>query len=124
MLYEVITDETLVTLMLAIFTIGIGTGSLLCDKFSGRHVEIGLVPFGMIGLTLFGFDLALASPEAHSGAAQPISVLLSSFATWRVFFDLLAIGVFGGFYIVPLYVLMQSRSRITSYNVCYTKLLR
>lgn len=103
-------DEMLVTLMLAIFTVGIGAGSLLCDKFSGRHVEIGLVPFGMIGLTLFGFDLALASPVAHSGAAQPIGVLLSSFSTWRVLFDLLAIGVFGGFYIVPLYVLMQSRS--------------
>lgn len=103
-------DETLVTLMLAIFTVGIGAGSLLCDKFSGRHVEIGLVPFGVIGLALFGFDLALASPAGHSGAPQPIAVVLSSFATWRVLFDLLAIGVFGGFYIVPLYVLMQSRS--------------
>ena len=103
-------DETLVTLMLAIFTVGIGAGSLLCDKFSGRHVEIGLVPFGVIGLAVFGLDLALASPAAYSGAAQPIDVLLASFGAWRVLFDLLAIGVFGGFYIVPLYVLMQSRS--------------
>ena len=103
-------DETLVTLMLAIFTVGIGTGSMLCDKFSGRHVEVGLVPFGAIGLALFGLDLALASPSAYSGAPQSIGLVLSSFATWRVLFDLLAIGFFGGFYIVPLYVLMQSRS--------------
>jgi hypothetical protein len=54
--------EGTVTLLLATFTVGIGLGSLLCEKLSGGHIEIGLVPFGSIGLTLFGLDLALASP--------------------------------------------------------------
>jgi MFS family permease len=55
-------SEGSVTLLLAVFTIGIGLGSLLCERLSAGHVEIGLVPFGSIGLTLFGIDLAFASP--------------------------------------------------------------
>jgi hypothetical protein len=59
--------EGTVTLLLATFTVGIGLGSLLCEKLSGGHVEIGLVPFGSIGLTLFGLDIALASPGTPAG---------------------------------------------------------
>ena len=50
-------DEHVVTLLLAIFSVGIGVGSLLCERLSGRKVEIGLVPFGSIGLTVFAIDL-------------------------------------------------------------------
>ncbi|HRI93225.1 MAG TPA: MFS transporter, partial [Accumulibacter sp.] len=62
-------DETTVTLLLSVFTVGIGLGSLLCDRLSAGHVEIGLVPFGSIGLTLFGIDLAFASPAAPPAGA-------------------------------------------------------
>ena len=104
-------DETSVTLLLAVFTVGIGLGSLLCDKFSGKHVEIGLVPFGVIGLTLFGFDLALASPsQLPAGAPLALAGLLGMYGTWRVVFDFFALGAFGGLFIVPLYVLMQVHS--------------
>jgi len=104
-------DEHAVTLLLAVFSIGIGVGSLLCEKLSGRHVEIGLVPFGSIGLSLFALDLWWASPDAgHSGAPQAIGTLLAEPLTWRVLFDLVMIGVFGGFFIVPLYALVQARS--------------
>jgi 1-acyl-sn-glycerol-3-phosphate acyltransferase len=89
--------EEVVTLLLVTFSIGIGAGSLLCERLSGHKVELGLVPFGSIGLTLFGLDLALAT-----SAAAP--------AYWRMLGDLALIGVFGGFYIVPLYALVQSRS--------------
>ena len=104
-------DETSVTLLLAVFTVGIGLGSMLCEKFSGAHLEIGLVPLGSIGLTLFGVDLYLASPEMLPSAA-PLSMgrLLALPEMWRVLFDLFALGVFGGFFIVPLYVLIQLRS--------------
>ena len=104
-------DETSVTLLLAIFTVGIGLGSMLCEKLSGKHVEIGLVPFGSIGLTLFGFDLLFTSP-AMLPAAAPLAMgsLLTMHGTWRVLFDLFGLGVFGGFFIVPLYVLIQLRS--------------
>jgi 1-acyl-sn-glycerol-3-phosphate acyltransferase len=104
-------DETSVTLLLVMFTVGIGLGSMLCEKLSGQHVEIGLVPFGSIGLTLFGIDLFFASP-ALSPAAAPLAIgtLLGVPTTWRVLVDLFALGLFGGFFIVPLYVLIQLRS--------------
>jgi len=103
--------ETSVTLLLAIFTIGIGLGSLLCERLSAGHVEIGLVPFGSIGLTIFGIDLAFASPTLlPAGAPLPLLGLLALHETWRVLFDLFALGLFGGFFIVPLYALIQIRS--------------
>ncbi|MBL8399697.1 MAG: MFS transporter [Candidatus Accumulibacter phosphatis] len=104
-------SETSVTLLLAIFTIGIGFGSLLCERLSAGHVEIGLVPFGSIGLTLFGIDLAFASPALLPvGAPLSLANLLALHHTWRVLFDLFALGLFGGFFIVPLYALIQLRS--------------
>lgn len=105
-------SETAVTLLLAVFTIGIGVGSMLCERMSGKMVEIGLVPFGSIGLTLFGLDLAWASP-AMPPAGEPLSVaaLLAEPGMWRVLFDLGALGLFGGFFIVPLYALVQTRSK-------------
>ena len=104
-------SESSVTLLLAVFTIGIGLGSLLCERLSAGHVEIGLVPFGSIGLTLFGIDLAFASPDLlPAGAPLPLTSLLALHETWRVLFDLLALGLFGGFFIVPLYALIQLRS--------------
>lgn len=103
--------ETAVTLLLVIFTLGIGTGSLLCERMSAGRVELGLVPFGSIGLTLFGLDLAFASP-ADLAVGEPLGALalLAQTGTWRILLDLILIGVFGGFFIVPLYALVQQRS--------------
>ena len=104
-------DERSVTLLLAIFTVGIGLGSMLCEKFSGKHVDIGLVPFGAIGLTVFGLDLFFASPGSLPlDAPLQVLQLLGQPHIVRVLFDLLAIGVFGGFFVVPLYVIIQVRS--------------
>jgi len=102
-------DHNLMSALLALFIIGISTGSLLCERLSGKQVEIGLVPFGAIGLTLFGLDLFLASPAAPTPGLATLE-FLSSAHSWRIIADLLLIGVFGGFYIVPLYALIQSRS--------------
>ncbi|NLC10270.1 MAG: MFS transporter [Gammaproteobacteria bacterium] len=104
-------DEILVTTLLAIFTLGIGLGSLLCERLSNNQVEIGLVPFGSIGLTLFGLDLFFAAPIGLAGETlHSLGFLLGHGAVWRVFFDLFMLGVFGGFFIVPLYALVQMRS--------------
>lgn len=102
-------DQNLMSGLLALFIIGISSGSLLCERLSGRNVEIGLVPFGAIGLTLFGIDLYFATPAA---ATAPIGAwaFFADSANWRVLIDLLLIGVFGGFYTVPLYALVQQRS--------------
>ena len=103
--------EAAVTLLLATFTVGIGFGSLLCERLSARHVEIGLVPLGSIGLTVFGIDLALASMALTpvTGTA-PVGVLIGQAGVWRVLADLLLLGLFGGFFIVPLNALVQLRS--------------
>jgi 1-acyl-sn-glycerol-3-phosphate acyltransferase len=106
-------DEASVTLLLAVFTVGIGVGSLLCERLSAGQVEIGLVPFGSIGLTLFGIDIAFASPTLlPAGAPLSLSGLLALTGTWRVLLDLFALGLFGGFFIVPLYALIQLRSPV------------
>jgi 1-acyl-sn-glycerol-3-phosphate acyltransferase len=103
--------EGAVTLLLATFTIGIGIGSLLCERMSAKHVELGLVPFGSIGLTLFGLDLGIAAMPLSAGPVQmTVGALLAHGSTWRILFDLFMIGLFGGFFIVPLYALVQLRS--------------
>jgi len=103
-------DEHVVTVLLALFSIGIGIGSLLCEKMSGRKVELGLVPFGSIGLSLFALDLWLGSRALHATEVQGLDVFVANPAHWRVAADLVLIGLFGGFYIVPLYALIQERS--------------
>lgn len=90
-------DEEMVTVLLATFSVGIAAGSLACERLSGRKIEIGLVPFGSIGMTVFAVDLWLASR-----GAQP--------QQWRVMADLFLLAMFGGFYSVPLYALIQSRA--------------
>ena len=102
-------DEHVATVMLTMFSIGVGTGSLLCERLSGHKVEIGLVPFGSIGLTVFALDLYFASP-AVTGPLVGAAEFLARAGSLRILFDLVMIGVFGGFYIVPLYALIQTRS--------------
>lgn len=104
-------DETVVTLILTVFSIGIAAGSMLCERLSGHKVEIGLVPFGSVGLSIFGLLLWW-----HSGAlpqdalAYDWLTLLGHGQAWWVLLDILGLGLFGGFYIVPLYALIQSRT--------------
>ncbi|GAB7532406.1 MFS transporter [Pseudomonas sp. 3A(2025)] len=104
-------DETVVTLILTVFSIGIALGSLLCERLSGHKVEIGLVPFGSFGMTVFGLLLwwhsgHMVQPETINGWRD---ILVQGPGLW-VLLDILGIGVFGGFYIVPLYALIQSRT--------------
>ncbi|MDA1117617.1 MAG: MFS transporter [Proteobacteria bacterium] len=103
-------SEHVVTLLLIVFSVGIGVGSLLCERLSGRKVEIGLVPFGSIGLTLFGVDLWLAAEMHATHGPQGLAAFASDPSHWRMLIDLFLIGLFGGFYIVPLYALIQTRS--------------
>lgn len=106
-------NESVYTLLLVLFSCGIGAGSLLCERLSSHHVEIGLVPFGSIGLTVFGIDLFFASGEAASGSGDAllnISQFWAQPGSGRVIADIVLIGVFGGLYSVPLYAMVQSRT--------------
>lgn len=106
-------DPSVFVVLLTTFSIGIGGGSLLCERMSGHKIEIGLVPFGAIGLTLFALDLFFASPASPVPATQAAigaREFLGAGGNWRILLDLLLIGMFGGFFIVPLYALVQTRS--------------
>jgi len=102
-------DHSVFVLLLTIFSLGIGAGSLLCEKLSGRKVEIGLVPFGAIGLSLFGIDLYFASLGYTNTAPVDFVGVLARHGTVRILADILLLGVFGGFFIVPLFALIQTR---------------
>ncbi|MDX1572209.1 MAG: MFS transporter [Xanthomonadales bacterium] len=105
-------DESVAILVFTLFSVGIGVGSLLCDKLSVRRVEIGLVPLGSIGLSVFGIDLYFAAGNL-AAASEPLGILafLGRDGATRMVADVLLMGVFGGFYIVPLNALIQHRSK-------------
>ncbi|HEX3058008.1 MAG TPA: 1-acyl-sn-glycerol-3-phosphate acyltransferase, partial [Usitatibacter sp.] len=105
-------DENVVTLLLAVFSFGIGAGSLLCERLSGGKIEIGLVPFGSIGMTLFAVDLWLATYGFVPGTnvIRPLGIFLADWHSWRVMADLFFVALFGGLFSVPLYALIQARA--------------
>lgn len=104
-------DQSVIMTLLAVFSIGIAIGSLLCERLSGQKVELGLVPLGSIGLSLAGMDLFFSTPDL-SGQSELINLgtFLQQAHSYRVLADFLLIGMFGGFYIVPLYAMVQQRS--------------
>ncbi|MEO7326092.1 MAG: MFS transporter [Dokdonella sp.] len=103
-------NESVAILVLALFSFGVGIGSLLCERLSGHKVEIGLVPFGSIGLSLFGIDLYFARPALAATGGLGAFAFLAAPGSWRIALDLTLLGVFAGFYIVPLFALVQSRA--------------
>jgi 1-acyl-sn-glycerol-3-phosphate acyltransferase len=104
-------DEGVVVLLLTVFSLGIGLGSLLCERLSGKRIELGLVPFGSLGLTLFGLDFFFAlSQTVAAGELAGAGAFVARPGSLRVLCDLGFIGVFGGLYIVPLYAMLQQRS--------------
>ncbi len=104
-------NEAITTSLLVAFAIGVGAGSLLCERMSGHRIELGLVPFGSIGLSLFAIDLYFAQPVGNPLHVATVGEFLARPGSWRVLLDLSLLGAFGGFYSVPLYALIQRRSR-------------
>ncbi|MBX9899439.1 MAG: MFS transporter [Burkholderiaceae bacterium] len=102
-------DYSVFVLLLTIFSFGIGAGSLLCEKLSGHKVEIGLVPFGSIGLSVFGIELYFASMAYTNTAAVDMMSFLHQTGSWRILFNIVMLGIFGGLYVVPLFALIQTR---------------
>ena len=102
-------DHSVFVLLLTVFSFGIGAGSLLCERMSGHKIEIGLVPFGSIGLSLFGLDLYFASLGYTNTSPVDWAAFLAQQGSIRILLDCILIGVFGGFYIVPLFALIQTR---------------
>lgn len=104
-------NEHVATLLLAAFSVGIGSGSLLCERFSHGGIELGLVVIGALGISVFAFDLFIAGvPGTEPEGLLSAAAFLQHWPHWRVLLDLTGIGLFGGLYIVPLYALIQHRA--------------
>jgi 1-acyl-sn-glycerol-3-phosphate acyltransferase len=106
-------SEQVASLLLVVFSVGVAVGSLLCERFSHRHVEIGLVPLGALGMTVFAFDLYLASKGLRHDGGPLLSVgeFIDRPAHWRVMVDLALLAFSAGIYSVPMYALIQLRAQ-------------
>ncbi|MDR7152839.1 1-acyl-sn-glycerol-3-phosphate acyltransferase [Hydrogenophaga palleronii] len=106
-------DEQVASLLLVVFSIGIAIGSLLCEVLSRRHVEIGLVPLGAIGMSIFSIDLYFATRGLPPASGLGLQAFMAQPAHWRVLLDLALLSLFAGLYSVPMYALIQMRSQPT-----------
>lgn len=109
-------NEQVASLLLVVFSVGIGAGSLMCERLSRRHVDIGLVPLGAIGMTVFAVDLYFAAnavPQFFVSTALSLSQFVSYGSNWRVMADLALLSFFAGLYSVPMYALIQLRAQPT-----------
>jgi len=103
-------DEKVASFLLVLFSVGIGIGSLLCEVLSKRHVEIGLVPLGAIGMSLFSIDLYFALQHLPASSGMGVLAFVGQAQHWRVMLDLMLLSLFAGLYSVPMYALIQMRS--------------
>lgn len=118
-------SENVVSLLLTFFSVGIGVGSLLCRKIGGTEVNLKMVPIGAIGLTVFAFYLAasLAFVPVRTGEMLGLQeIFTQGFSYYHVMLAVTLLGISGGFYIVPLYAMMQAfsprshRARVVAAN--------
>lgn len=105
-------SESAVSFLLALFSVGIAFGSLACDKLSNHRIEIGIVPLGSLGITIFGWLMASSVPDSLP-AFDNFSAFITYQPLWPVFAYLLLLGASGGIFIVPLYAMMQKRAKVT-----------
>jgi len=103
-------DSQVVTCFLAMFTVGVGVGSILCEKLSFKRVELGLVPIGSLGLSVFLLDLYFSTPASFSAETMTLAQFAGSDFGPRLLVDFFLMSLFGGFFILPLYTFIQDRS--------------
>ena len=121
-------NESFVTFILALFSVGVGAGSMLCERFSFKKLELGLVPWGSLGMTLFLLDLFWLNRPEFAQSPLTISYALTTFEGMRLTFDFFMFSLSGGLFIVPLYTLLQHRgprevrSRIIAANNVFNAL--
>ncbi|MET0382248.1 MAG: MFS transporter [Burkholderiaceae bacterium] len=106
-------DAQVASLLLVLFSVGVGAGSLLCDRLSRRQVEIGLVPLGAIGMSVFAIDLyfAVHRLQAPTAAACGLADFAARPQHLRLMIDLFMLSLSAGLYSVPMYALIQLRAQ-------------
>jgi MFS family permease len=106
-------DEQVASLLLVVFSLGIGAGSLLCARLSRGTVETGLVPLGALGMSVFTLDFWLAVRSLPAAELMGVSAFLAQPTHWRVLLDLGLLSLSAGLFSVPMYALIQVRSQVT-----------
>lgn len=106
-------DQLVGTLLLATFTVGMGTGAFFCNKLSGKRVEVGMVPFATLGMSLFLMDLFWTTSTWQSPYSELVgpSLFFAGPGSYRAIFDLFMVTTFGGMYIIPQQAYLQTRSK-------------
>ena len=99
-----------VTLLLTLFSLGVAIGSLLCEKLSGHKIELGIVPIGSIGMSIFGIDLYFSVTGIQVVDGMSAMAFIEQAENWRLMFDIAMVSAFGGLFVVPLQALIQHRS--------------
>ena len=99
-----------VTLFLTVFTVAVAIGSLLCERLSGRRIEIGLVPFGSLGLSVAGIDAYFAIEAIEGTGMRGAWAFLATAGSLRLLIDILVLGICGGMYVIPLMAFIQART--------------
>ncbi|EAT12969.1 MFS transporter [Bermanella marisrubri] len=103
-------NTQIVTLLLTLFSLGVAAGSLICERLSGHKIELGIVPIGSIGMSIFGIDMYFASQHIHVLTDMTAMMFIQEEANWRLMFDIAMVSAFGGIFVVPLQALIQNRS--------------
>ena len=103
-------NEAITTVLLVAFAVGVGIGSLLCERLSGHRIELGLVPFGSLGLSFFAIDLYFAQPAMYVEKVTTFAEFIARPGSVHILADVTMLGAFGGLYSVPLYAMIQERA--------------
>jgi 1-acyl-sn-glycerol-3-phosphate acyltransferase len=99
-----------VTLLLTLFSLGVALGSLLCEKLSGHKIELGIVPIGSLGMSIFGIDLYFSLAGIQVMEDMSAMAFIQQPENFRLMFDIAMVSAFGGLFVVPLQALIQHRS--------------
>ena len=103
-------DEQVASGLLVVFSLGVGAGALMCERWSRRQSALGLVPLGALGMSLFSLDLSVLSSGLPVSGLQNLTVFLSTLSHWHLLLDLFLLSASVGFYSVPLYALIQEKA--------------
>ena len=116
-------DEQVASLLLVVFSVGIGLGSLMCESLSRKRPALVWSPLGAVAMGVFAIDLYgaiwhwttqasyIAMAQSGSGTPWTVSEFLQMAGHQRLLFDLFGLSLGAGLYSVPMYALIQLRSK-------------
>lgn len=102
-------NEAVFNLMLTLFSLGIGSGSIACARLSHHQLHLGLVVLGTLGMTIFGLLLVWFTQTPHQSIGG-INEFLSRSHSFYIMLCIIGIGFCGGFFSLPLYTWLQTAS--------------